>query len=359
MKIIQVAHAVTQDDGASRHLLNQDRILRQLGYDAAVYAHKVDPRLQNEVRGMESFAAAPEDILIYHMTTGTSFNRWVYRYPRKIVLYYQNITPARFFFGSAWGSWWKCLRGRRDLVKIVANSFFGWGASEYSRRELADLGLSHTSVLPIVMDMERFRACEKVPALEQRYRDGRRNILIVGRGVPHKKQDQAIAAIAWYRDHISPAVRLVIIGNIKPSYNKKLRAMAAALRLEDQVLFAGQVSRAELCTWYQIADAVLSLSEHEGFCMPLVEAMAFEKPVFAYDAAAVPETLGQGGVLLKDKAPEYIARTIHDTLADPAALAALAAGRAERLDAFSQAAVTRRLAQDMEKIIALWGQQPH
>lgn len=117
MKLIQVAHAVTQDDAASRHMLNQDHILREIGYDTALYAHKVDPRLADMVQEMTSFSAGADDILIYHMTTGTSFNRWVYNYPDKIVLYYHNITPAHFFFGNAWGSWWKCIKGRRDLKK--------------------------------------------------------------------------------------------------------------------------------------------------------------------------------------------------------------------------------------------------
>ena len=136
MKFVQIAHAITKDDAASRQLLNMDSMLKELGYETAMFAHKVDSRLADQVKSMEDFSAAAEDIIIYHMTTGTSFNKWVYNYPHKIVLFYHNITPAKFFFGNAWGSWWKCIKGRRELRKIAANSFFAWGASEYSRKEL-------------------------------------------------------------------------------------------------------------------------------------------------------------------------------------------------------------------------------
>lgn len=359
MKLIQVAHAVTQDDAASRHMLNQDHILREIGYDTALYAHKVDPRLADMVQEMTSFSAGADDILIYHMTTGTSFNRWVYNYPDKIVLYYHNITPAHFFFGNAWGSWWKCIKGRRDLKKIVSHSFFGWAASEYSRSELETLGLTHTSVLPVIVDPDRYRQYAVVPELWEKYHDGRLNLLVVGRGVPHKKQDEAIAAIRWYREHISPEVRLIIIGGIKPSYAKKLHGMVRAGHMEDHVLFAGQISNEELCTWYRLADGVLCLSEHEGFCVPLVEGMIFDKPIFAYSCSAVPETLGDAGVLFSSKEPALIAQTIYDTLHNPAEMERMRQGRAERLAFLSPERIRQQVVRDMETIIGLWREGGH
>ena len=354
MKLIQVAHAVTQDDAASRHMLHQDRILREIGYDTALYAHKVDPQLADIVQEMTSFSAEPDDILIYHMTTGTSFNRWVYKYPHKVVLYYHNITPAHFFFGNAWGSWWKCIQGRRDLKKIVKNSFFGWAASEYSRSELEALGLMRTSVLPVIVEPDRYLQYAVVPEIWEKYRDGRLNLLIVGRGVPHKKQDEAIAAVRWYREHISPAVRLIIIGGMKPSYAKKLHGMVRAGHMEDHVLFAGQISNEELCTWYRLADGVLCLSEHEGFCVPLVEGMIFDKPIFAYACSAVPETLGDAGVLLSSKEPAIIAQTIYDTLYNPAEMERMRQGRAARLAMLSPARIRQHVTRDVETLISLW-----
>ena len=206
-------------------------ILQELGYKTAIYAHRADERLADRVGRMGDFEAEPGNIVIYHMTTGTSFNRWVWNYPRKIVLFYHNITPARYFFGNAWGSWLKCLRGRHDLKKIAKNTFFAWGASEYSRRELEAVGVERTAVLPIVVEPETYTGRGEDESV-LRYQDGRLNLLVVGRGVPHKKQDEAIEAAAWYRDNISKDIRLVIIGNIKPSYEKKLHALVRERGME-------------------------------------------------------------------------------------------------------------------------------
>lgn len=352
MKLIQVAHALHPTDAASRQLLSMDMILKGLGYDAAIYAHKRDERLADRAKLLGEFSSAPEDIVIYHMTTGTSFNRWVWNYPSKIVLFYHNITPARFFFGNAWGSWLKCLRGRHDLKRVARNTFFAWGASEYSRRELESVGIARTSVLPIVVEPETYTLYGEDESV-LKYRDGRVNLLVVGRGVPHKKQDEAIEATAWYREHISPDIRLVLIGNIKPSYEKKLHALVKKLRMDEHVLFAGHVSDETLCTWYRIADGLLCLSEHEGFCVPLVEAMIFGLPIFAKPAAAVPETLGSAGVLLSDATPRGVAEKIHDTLSDELAMARLKRGRTERLAMFSSENVRAKLATDMEEILRL------
>lgn len=125
--------------------------------------------------------------------------------------------------------------------------------------------------------------------------------------------------------------------------------------MEDHVIFAGQVSDETLCTWYRIADGLLCLSEHEGFCVPLVEAMIFGLPIFAKPAAAVPETLGEAGVLLPGATPRSVAEAVRRTLSDEAALARLAEGRKVRLAALSYAATVARLDEDMAEITRLWG----
>ncbi|WP_051533359.1 glycosyltransferase family 4 protein [Anaerovibrio sp. RM50] len=353
MKIIQIAHALTKDDAASRQLINMDSMFRELGYNTAMYAHKVDSHLGDAVHTMEAFQADKEDIVIYHLTTGTSFNDWVAKYPQKIVMYYHNITPARFFFGNAWGSWWKCIKGRHQLKKIVKNTFFSWAASEYSRKELEDLGLKYTRELSIVVEPEKYIQYQPIKEMLDKYNDDITTLLMVGRGVPHKKLDEAIAAIAWYKENISDKIRLVLAGNIKPSYGKKLHKMVQQLKLEENVIFTGKISNQELCTWFRITDGVLSLSEHEGFCVPLVEGMIFEKSVFAYACSAVPETLGEAGVLIYDKSPENIATTIHNVLNDENKLAELSKGRKKRLEELSYKKLLDQLKNDIKEIIEL------
>jgi len=358
LRLIQVAHALTLHDGASKFVQKLDGMFQKLGYETAIFAHKLDARIGNDhIRTMEQFDGTAEDIVIYHMTTGTSFNKWVANYPHKIVLYYHNITPAKFFFGNAWGSWLKCIQGRRQLKGIVKNTFYAWGASEYSCAELRELGLDEAKPLAAIVEPEKFLNRTLVQSIQDKYQDGKLNLLIVGRGVPHKKQDEAIEIVRYYKEHINPNVRLIIVGNMKASFEKKLHRMVEAYRMQDDVVFAGSVSNDELCTWYRVSDALLCLSEHEGFCVPLVEAMVFAKPVFAYAAGAVPETLGHAGVILQDKEPRHTAEIIRDTLASQEKLQQLEIERKKRLQELSYENIFQQVKQDISHITELWAQQ--
>lgn len=355
MRLIQIAHALTLHDGASKFVQKLDGMFQKLGYDTEIFAHKLDERIQNDhIQAMDKFDGTAEDIVIYHMTTGTSFNKWVANYPHRIVLYYHNITPAKFFFGNAWGSWLKCIQGRRQLKSIVKNTFYAWGASEYSCKELRALGIREAKPLAAIVEPEKFLERPMVQAIYDKYHDGKLNLLIVGRGVPHKKQDEAIEIVRYYKEHINPKVRLIVVGNMKPSFAKKLHRMVEQYKMQNDVVFAGSVSNDELCTWYRVADALLCLSEHEGFCVPLVEAMVFDKPVFAYAAAAVPETVGKAGIVLQDKVPTKVAHIIHNTLSSEDVLEKLAVGRKERLEALSYEAIFQQVKQDISHIADLW-----
>lgn len=357
MRFVQLAHAVTENDAASRHVINVDAMLKELGYETAIFAPKFDAIYDKVVKNIDCFDATKDDIVIYQMTTGTSFNNFVAKLPYKIVLYYHNITPASFFFGNAWGSWWKCIKGRRQLKKVAKNSFFAWGASEYSRGELTELGLTKTAVMSQIVEPERITCYDDVPAIYEKYKDGATNLIMVGRVVPHKKQDEAIAMIAEWKKAGAGKVRLIIIGGTKASYEKKLRKQAKELNVEDSVVFAGKVSNEELCTYYRLADALICLSEHEGFCVPLVEAMAFSLPVFAYACAAVPETLGKAGVLTEDKSPAELAKLVKGTLTDTLKLKELKKEQEKRLFELSRENILVSFKRDIEEIIALKREQ--
>jgi len=358
LRLIQIAHALTLHDGASKFVQKLDGMFQKLGYETAIFAHKLDARIKNEhIRTMEQFDGTAEDIVIYHMTTGTSFNKWVAKYPHRIVLYYHNITPAKFFFGNAWGSWLKCIQGRRQLKGVVKNTFYAWGASEYSCAELRELGLTEAKPLAAIVEPEKFLERPVVQSIQDKYTDGKLNLLIVGRGVPHKKQDEAIEIVRYYKEHINSDVRLIIVGNMKPSFEKKLHHMVENYHMQNDVVFAGSVSNDELCSWYRVADALLCLSEHEGFCVPLVEAMVFDKPVFAYAVAAVPETVGQAGILLQNKSPQYVAELIRDTLASKEKLQQLGIERKKRLQELSYERIFRQVKQDIAHITELWAKQ--
>lgn len=354
MKLIQAAHALTPGDAASNQVFAMDRAFRELGYESAIYANKIDSDLATQVQHFSRLVPDKGDILIYHLTTGTSFTNSILHYPHPVALYYHNITPARYFWGNAWGSFIKCWRGRRQLKKLQANTFFSWAASQYSANELNALGFQPTSVLPILLDATEYRETRVKQELISTYQDGKVNILMVGRVTPHKKQDEAICLLAEYKKLFSDQVRLIIVGNHKPAYGAKLRKLAAQLQVQDQVVFTGKVSFEELCTYYRLCDLLLCLSEHEGFCVPLVESMIFDKPIVAYRAAAVPDTVGDAGVLIAEKQPGLMAQAVYDLLhLSEAAQKKMAMARHSQLALFSRTAILKKLDDDIRKMIEL------
>jgi glycosyltransferase involved in cell wall biosynthesis len=233
-----------------------------------------------------------------------------------VVVVYHNVTPAEHFLGFHHHLARLCHHGRRELAAFAPRAELALGDSEYNRRELAAAGYARTGVLPIVLDLAAYRG-RPSPVIGGRYGDGRRNVLFVGRIIPNKKLDDVVRCFALYQRHLEPASRLLLVGDHRghERYYARLLELVEALRVRD-VVFAGHVDQDELIAYYRAADAFLCLSEHEGYCVPLVEAMLFGVPVVAYDAGAVRDTLRGGGVLLTDKRPELVAELLAAASAD-------------------------------------------
>jgi glycosyltransferase involved in cell wall biosynthesis len=241
---------------------------------------------------------------------GSAAGPLIFHAPDRLVLIYHNITPAAHFLGFQHHLLGLCYHGRRQLEVFAPRAELALGVSEFNRRELEAAGFARTGVLPIVPDLEASRR----PAsrvVRRLYRDGRTNVLFVGRIMPNKRIEELIRAFAAFQRRLRPRSRLLLVGDEAacPHYADRLREMAVALKVRD-VVFAGHVDDDELRACYSVADVALCLSEHEGFCVPLLEAMAAGVPVAAYDAGAVAETLGGAGVLLKDRHPELLAELL-------------------------------------------------
>jgi len=188
--------------------------------------------------------------------------------------------------------------------------------SEFNRRDLVDLGCPRTSVLPLTRE-PRTSERPRSPVVTRMYGDGRTNVLVVGRVAPNKRIEDVLAAFAAYQRLFDPGSRLLVVGSDRglEAYGRSLRAAARRLQLQ-RVLFLGHVDDDDLRALYSVAHVLLTLSEHEGFCAPLLEAMEFGVPVLAYDAAAVRETLGAAGVLLLEKPPELVAGVLSRLVRD-------------------------------------------
>ena len=313
----QLLAALSYGDAIGNEALAIQKRLRAADYASDIFAENVHPRMVDRARPLWHYAqvSSPETICVYHFSIGSAAGRLAYHAPDRLVSIYHNITPPDFFMGFHPHLAGLCYHGRRELREFAQRTELGLGDSEFNRRELEAAGYRRTAVLPIVLDFDSYRE-RPSPVVRKLYGDGRTNILFVGRMIPNKKIDGLIRTFAIYR-RLNPQSRLLLVGDYRghERYQARLRELIQELQVPDVVL-TGHVSQDELLAYYSVAHAFLCLSEHEGYCVPLVEAMNADVPVIAFDAGAVRETLDGGGVLLREKPPELVAGLLHEILSN-------------------------------------------
>jgi glycosyltransferase involved in cell wall biosynthesis len=321
-------------------------LLRSLGHEADLYALTRDDDLREDVRPFDDPGATRGDVTIFHFALPSAMTEAFASLRGRRVLQYHNITPSHFFAPYDPALARLASIGRRELASLADRTDLALGDSEYNRQELADLGFARTGVLPIAVDPERFTRAPRRPALEKILGDGLVNILFVGRIVPNKKIEDHIRMAEHYKRNVDSFYRFIFVGkdDAVPRYGAAIRALVVEYRmLPDRFWFTGPVPETDLAAFYRRADAYVSLSEHEGFCVPLLEAMAADVPVLAYAAAAVPETLGGAGVLFSPKDLEYAAELLGLLVYDQDLRASVIAGQRRRLADFGADRMAGRL----------------
>jgi len=322
--------------------------LRQQGHRSEIYALTIDEDLRGEVLPFAHEAARSGDVTILHFALPSPMTEAFSAVPGRRVLQYHNITPARFFAPYDPQLFRLAALGRRELATLAGRVDLALGDSEFNRRELAALGFSPTGVLPIAVDTDRITAAPRRPALERILSDGLINILFVGRIVPNKRIEDHIRLAEMYKRYIDNYYRFIFVGRSDsvPSYYAQIRALVHEFEmLPDRFWFTGPVPDEDLGAFYRWADVYVSLSEHEGFCVPLVEAMAADVPVLAYAAGAVPETLGGAGVLFSPKDLECAAELLGMLVYDRPVRRAVIEGQRRRLRDFAPDRIADRLNQ--------------
>jgi glycosyltransferase involved in cell wall biosynthesis len=333
-------------------------LLRAWGHRSQVYAQFRDGRLPDPGVDYRRYRGKPEDIVIFHYSIGSPLTEYARRLPCRVVPYYHNVTPPEFLRGYNEPLADLMERGRRELA-LFRDAPLALAASEYNRQEMLALGFRHVEVLPYLITFDALKRSAQGPAgrrVAARYAGGAVNLLFVGRLVPNKRQDDLIRALSAYHGLVNPRSRLLLVGgdDNAPGYRSELETMAAAWGLEEQVVFAGSVGLREgLGGYYAAASLFLCLSEHEGFCIPLVEAMAFDIPVLAYHATGVPGAMGGAGVLVRGKAYAEIAELIELLVHDPAVRDKIVAGQRRRLQEMSAQRVGERFQACIQRIIEI------
>ncbi len=341
---VPAAHIGDAIGNSARHVRD---LLRRLGHSSELYALTIDDDLADEVRPFSDPAARRGDVTIFHFALPSPMTGPFASLDGRRILQYHNVTPAAFFAPYDPALFRLASLGRDELATLVGRVDLALGDSEYSRTELEAAGFERTGVFPIAVDTSRLTAAVERPALEQILDDGLVNFLFVGRIAPNKRIEDHIRLAEQYKRAIDAYYRFIFVGryDVVPRYYATIRALMAEYRLlSDRFIFTGQVPDAELAVYYRHAAVYVSLSDHEGFCVPLVEAMATNLPVLAYAAAAVPDTLGGAGVQFAPKDLEYAAELLSALAFDDDLRAKVLASQRCRLIEFGDGRLSRDLA---------------
>jgi glycosyltransferase involved in cell wall biosynthesis len=352
----------TFESGAvGTHTIELQRLAREdLGVDSEIFSEFVKPPLAGKAHHFRDYgkrlAASKEDVLVYQMAIGSNVADFVAQRTEALVVNHHNLTPAWFTEpwapGVSYGTSW----GEAQLRELAPRTALGVAVSAFNQRDLVTAGYCRTAVVPVLVDYDGMRA-EADDELESRLRaakeDGGADWLFAGRISPHKCQHDLIKAFAVYRRVYDPAARLWLVGaSSADRYVEALEQFVAEIGLQDAVTITGRVSPAVLETHYRTADAFVCLSEHEGFCTPLIEAMGHDLPVVAFASSAIPETLGwpPAGLLLRDKSPAAVAAAVHRAVTDRLVRSALVDAGRERAEHFSLANTRARFVEVLKDL---------
>jgi glycosyltransferase involved in cell wall biosynthesis len=313
-------------------------LLRDLGHQSDLYAMTIDDELRGDVIPWTDTGATRGDLTIFHFALVSPMTERFARLNSGRVLQYHNVTPAHFFAGYDAAIYRLAMLGREDLKSLVGRTDMAFGDSEYNRQELEALGFTNTGVFPIAVDTERLTQAPRRPALEKVLRsEGWLNFLFVGRIVPNKKIEDHIKLAEHYKRYVDEQYRFIFVGktDATPKYYAAIQQLLQQFRMPPgRFLFTGAVPDIDLAAYYRTASVYISLSEHEGFCVPLLEAMAADVPVLAYGATAVPDTLGGAGVQFAPKDLEFAAELLGELAYNDQLRTQVIAGQRRRLADF-------------------------
>jgi glycosyltransferase involved in cell wall biosynthesis len=339
---------VDYGDGVSNIIRRNAALLPQVGGQSislAKYAHEA---VAHEVTPFNQARVRADDGLVFHYWGYSELEEFLQSHQGPKAIYYHNITPSEYFpTGSH--QYQMCHQGYQQLARIVDWFDLIIGVSNYNITELARFlsGPRPTLHIPPVVEAEVIRAAPFDQALYQQVRAGALvNFLFVGRVAPNKRQDRIMQLFDYYYRQINYHSCLYLVGNYEhtPKYFQELTRLRQNLASGERIIFTGKVPDEAVQAYYRAADVFISASDHEGFGMPLLEAMAHDVPVVALASSAIPETMGKAGLLIQQWDVPRVAELTNLLLGDKRWHNSVLAGQRRNLSRFSAAEVQRRLA---------------
>ncbi len=333
--IHQLVAGFSRGDAISNEAMVMRDLFRRWGYDAIIYCERrrILPELHAEASDLSDLRAVCNagDVVLLHLSIGSPANELFGSLPAKKAILYHNITPPEYFQLVQSATAADLARGRKQAASLAGVAKVNLADSDYNARELMAWGYPPAAVFPLMLDFEKLGGVPDRAVMRQ-FGDGKANVLFVGRCAPNKKIEDVITAFAYFQKGVNANSRLILAGSFAGTerYHRLLVTMARDLKLEN-VVFTGSIPQTQLNACYRSAHLFLCMSEHEGFCIPLVESLVHRVPVLAFSACAVPETLGGAGVLFHEKKFEPIAEMMGRILCDPLLRRALLAGQDKRV----------------------------
>ncbi len=337
-EIHQLLPNLDYGDAISQYSLALRDSLREWGYESDIFAQYLHPRMVHEgifYKNHESRLSSQHG-LIYHYSIGSEITEYFAKSAGKKMLFYHNITPPEFFTPFDQEKVRLLEKGRHDLSSLVSVPQVSLADSSFNACQLDKLGFKNVNLQPIIFDFDQLDQSPNPTILNQYRNTDMANILFVGRIAPNKKLEDILRAFYFYKKVINKHSRLFLAGPFEFSerYYWSLIRLIENLEIED-VHFTGRIEFGDLLAYYHIADLFLCMSEHEGFCIPLVEAMKFRIPILAFRSSAVPETLDGTGIVFNEKRFEWVAELMGMLITDSSLKERIVQNQARRLKAFS------------------------
>jgi L-malate glycosyltransferase len=330
----QFIPALNPHDATGAHTLKLRDALRAAGWRSEIFAEAIHDDLAPMAykHWMYPEHAAEGDVAVYQFTTSSPVAGYLTEHGLPVILDFHNFTGPEYFAGWEPESEARAAKAGDELALLAPQAVLGLADSSYSEGELRRAGCRRTAVLPVLADYGRVTTSPDPRVVDELARlrsAGGADILFVGRIVPSKAQHDLVKALWAYRRLYDDRARLHLVGGTSSfEYNKALQGFVRDLELSTAVRMTGEVSDASLAAHFGVADVYLSLSAHEGFGVPLVEAMMAGVPVVTRGAGAVEQTAAGAAMVLEAGDPAYVAAALHRVRTDERLRATLiAAGR--------------------------------
>ena len=355
MRVVQMVPFLNLGDAVGNDILTLRDLLITAGYDTAIYAEQTDPRVEDkhDITLIDFLPILNEDdVIIYHLSTKSTLHDIIPMMKCRKIAIYHNVTPGAFFKEYSPFISSVCDHGVEEVKQLREVFDYCLAVSDFNRRDLLSYGYDcPIDIRPILVPFEDYK---KTPSQDiiDRYNDCKTNILFIGRVVPNKRFEDVIAAFSCYKKFYDSDARLFLVGNSDGMdlYKNRLDEYVNRLGVKD-VKFTGKIPFDEILAYYKVADVFLCMSEHEGFCVPLVEAMFFDVPIVAYASSAIPETLSGAGILLKEKDPLITAGFIDKLVTDEKLRNSVIKGQRKRLIDFSYEKISEIFLNYIERFV--------